>query len=78
MVANIPFNISTNVIKQLLPMGDIFSEVVLLLQVGIDDVILQKCCIFHLIILQSLHVAQWSTTVKLTSSFKLFFPVFVL
>lgn len=78
VVANIPFNISTDVIKQLLPMGDIFSEVVLLLQVGIDDVILQKCCIFHLIILQSLHVAQWFTTVKLTSSFKLIFPVFVL
>lgn len=33
MVANIPFNISTDVVKQLLPMGDIFSEVVLLLQV---------------------------------------------
>ncbi|KAG4909217.1 hypothetical protein JHK87_055333 [Glycine soja] len=32
VVANIPFNISTNVIKLLLPMGDIFSEVVLLLQ----------------------------------------------
>ncbi|XP_044494744.1 ribosomal RNA small subunit methyltransferase, chloroplastic isoform X1 [Mangifera indica] len=32
VVANIPFNISTDVIKQLLPMGDIFSEVVLLLQ----------------------------------------------
>lgn len=35
VVANIPFNISTDVVKQLLPMGDIFSEVVLLLQVGI-------------------------------------------
>ncbi|CAL8122571.1 unnamed protein product [Prunus armeniaca] len=35
VVANIPFNISTNVVKQLLPMGDIFSDVVLLLQVGI-------------------------------------------
>lgn len=33
VVANIPFNISTDVVKQLLPMGDIFSEVVLLLQV---------------------------------------------
>lgn len=33
VVANIPFNISTDVIKLLLPMGDIFSEVVLLLQV---------------------------------------------
>ncbi|XP_031495132.1 ribosomal RNA small subunit methyltransferase, chloroplastic isoform X1 [Nymphaea colorata] len=32
VVSNIPFNISTEVIKQLLPMGDIFSEVVLLLQ----------------------------------------------
>ncbi|KAG6748048.1 hypothetical protein POTOM_047943 [Populus tomentosa] len=32
VVANIPFNISTDVIKQLLPMGDIFSEIVLLLQ----------------------------------------------
>ncbi|OIV98749.1 hypothetical protein TanjilG_24920 [Lupinus angustifolius] len=32
VVANIPFNISTDVIKLLLPMGDIFSEVVLLLQ----------------------------------------------
>ncbi|KAJ8900340.1 hypothetical protein K2173_024980 [Erythroxylum novogranatense] len=32
VVANIPFNISTEVIKLLLPMGDIFSEVVLLLQ----------------------------------------------
>ncbi|KAG5034890.1 hypothetical protein JHK87_009800 [Glycine soja] len=37
VVANIPFNISTNVIKLLLPMGDIFSEVVLLLQVRIDS-----------------------------------------
>uniref|UniRef100_A0A7N0SZG4 rRNA adenine N(6)-methyltransferase n=1 Tax=Kalanchoe fedtschenkoi TaxID=63787 RepID=A0A7N0SZG4_KALFE len=33
VVANIPFNISTDVVKQLLPLGDIFSEVVLLLQV---------------------------------------------
>lgn len=32
VVSNIPFNISTDIIKQLLPMGDIFSEVVLLLQ----------------------------------------------
>ncbi|XP_065864739.1 ribosomal RNA small subunit methyltransferase, chloroplastic isoform X2 [Euphorbia lathyris] len=32
VVANIPFNISTDVVKELLPMGDIFSEVVLLLQ----------------------------------------------
>ncbi|KAJ0110974.1 hypothetical protein Patl1_00355 [Pistacia atlantica] len=32
VVANIPFNISTDVVKQLLPMGDIFSEVFLLLQ----------------------------------------------
>ncbi|GKV13036.1 hypothetical protein SLEP1_g24113 [Rubroshorea leprosula] len=32
VVASIPFNISTDVVKQLLPMGDIFSEVVLLLQ----------------------------------------------
>ncbi|XP_024025970.1 LOW QUALITY PROTEIN: ribosomal RNA small subunit methyltransferase, chloroplastic [Morus notabilis] len=32
VVANIPFNISTDVVKQLLPMGDIISEVVLLLQ----------------------------------------------
>ncbi|KAG6431001.1 hypothetical protein SASPL_109076 [Salvia splendens] len=27
VVANLPFNISTDVVKQLLPMGDIFSEV---------------------------------------------------
>ncbi|PKI44327.1 hypothetical protein CRG98_035283 [Punica granatum] len=32
VVSNIPFNISTDIVKQLLPMGDIFSEVVLLLQ----------------------------------------------
>ncbi|XP_050235627.1 ribosomal RNA small subunit methyltransferase, chloroplastic isoform X2 [Mercurialis annua] len=32
VVANIPFNISSDVVKQLVPMGDIFSEVVLLLQ----------------------------------------------
>ncbi|KAF5946345.1 hypothetical protein HYC85_016573 [Camellia sinensis] len=32
VVSNIPFNISTDVVKLLLPMGDIFSEVVLLLQ----------------------------------------------
>lgn len=32
VVANIPFNISKDVVRQLLPMGDIFSEVVLLLQ----------------------------------------------
>ncbi|CAN0921341.1 Ribosomal RNA small subunit methyltransferase, chloroplastic [Linum grandiflorum] len=32
VVANIPFNISKDVVKQLLPMGDLFSEVVLLLQ----------------------------------------------
>jgi len=37
VVANIPFNISTDVIKLFLPMGDIFSEVVLLLQVRIDS-----------------------------------------
>ncbi|XP_073154717.1 ribosomal RNA small subunit methyltransferase, chloroplastic isoform X2 [Henckelia pumila] len=33
VVANLPFNISTDVVKKLLPMGDIFSEVILLLQV---------------------------------------------
>ncbi|CAK9143165.1 unnamed protein product [Ilex paraguariensis] len=32
VVSNIPFNISTDVIKQLLPLGDIFSKVILLLQ----------------------------------------------
>ncbi|KAE8693819.1 hypothetical protein F3Y22_tig00110793pilonHSYRG00065 [Hibiscus syriacus] len=32
VVSNLPFNISTDVIKLLLPMGDIFSKVVLLLQ----------------------------------------------
>ncbi|XP_062156505.1 ribosomal RNA small subunit methyltransferase, chloroplastic [Alnus glutinosa] len=32
VVSNIPFNISTEVVKLLLPMGDIFSEVALLLQ----------------------------------------------
>lgn len=32
VVSNIPFNISTDIVKQLLPMGDIFSEAVLLLQ----------------------------------------------
>ncbi|KAM0945419.1 putative 16S rRNA (adenine(1518)-N(6)/adenine(1519)-N(6))-dimethyltransferase [Dioscorea sansibarensis] len=32
VVGNIPFNISTDVVKQLLPMGDIISDVVLLLQ----------------------------------------------
>ncbi|KAJ4833463.1 Ribosomal RNA small subunit methyltransferase, chloroplastic [Turnera subulata] len=32
VVANIPFNISTDIVKELLPMGDIFSQVVLLLQ----------------------------------------------
>ncbi|KAL8500130.1 hypothetical protein ACS0TY_019937 [Phlomoides rotata] len=32
VVANIPFNISTDVVKRLLPLGDIFSEVILLLQ----------------------------------------------
>ncbi|KZV57625.1 hypothetical protein F511_03085 [Dorcoceras hygrometricum] len=34
VVANIPFNISTDVVKKLLPMGDIFSEVILLLQIS--------------------------------------------
>ncbi|XWS77112.1 hypothetical protein CRYUN_Cryun01aG0234200 [Craigia yunnanensis] len=32
VISNLPFNISTDVVKLLLPMGDIFSEVVLLLQ----------------------------------------------
>ncbi|EOA38205.1 hypothetical protein CARUB_v10009683mg [Capsella rubella] len=32
VVSNLPFNISTDVVKLLLPMGDIFSKVVLLLQ----------------------------------------------
>ncbi|KAG0474187.1 hypothetical protein HPP92_016044 [Vanilla planifolia] len=32
VVSNIPFNISTDVVKLLLPMGDLFSDVVLLLQ----------------------------------------------
>ncbi|CAF2117110.1 unnamed protein product [Brassica napus] len=32
VVSNLPFNISTDVVKLLLPMGDIFSHVVLLLQ----------------------------------------------
>ncbi|KAJ1426846.1 S-adenosyl-L-methionine-dependent methyltransferase [Sesbania bispinosa] len=38
VVANIPFNISTDVIKLLLPMGDIFSEVVLLLQLASEAI----------------------------------------
>ncbi|KAK7272325.1 hypothetical protein RJT34_28844 [Clitoria ternatea] len=41
VVANIPFNISTDVIKLLLSMGDIFSEVVLLLQVKMQYIIVQ-------------------------------------
>ncbi|KAH7849192.1 hypothetical protein Vadar_014354 [Vaccinium darrowii] len=32
VVSNLPFNITTDVVKLLLPMGDIFSDVVLLLQ----------------------------------------------
>ncbi|CAH9145827.1 unnamed protein product [Cuscuta epithymum] len=32
VVSNIPFNITTDVVRQLLPMGDTFSEIVLLLQ----------------------------------------------
>ncbi|KAK8952537.1 hypothetical protein KSP39_PZI003823 [Platanthera zijinensis] len=32
VVSNIPFNISNDVVKQLLPMGDLFSDVILLLQ----------------------------------------------
>ncbi|EPS74235.1 dimethyladenosine transferase, partial [Genlisea aurea] len=32
VVANIPFNITTDIVKQLLPMGDVFSRLVLLLQ----------------------------------------------
>ncbi|GAB4861840.1 Ribosomal RNA small subunit methyltransferase, chloroplastic [Ancistrocladus abbreviatus] len=32
VVSNIPFNISKDVVRQLLPMGDVFSEVALLLQ----------------------------------------------
>ncbi|KAJ7951063.1 rRNA adenine N(6)-methyltransferase [Quillaja saponaria] len=32
VISNLPFNISTDVVKLLLPMGDIFTEVVLLLQ----------------------------------------------
>lgn len=38
VVSNLPFNISTEVIKQLLPMGDIFSDVVLLLQVSSEPI----------------------------------------
>ncbi|XP_020585113.1 ribosomal RNA small subunit methyltransferase, chloroplastic isoform X3 [Phalaenopsis equestris] len=32
VVSNLPFNISTAVVKQLLPMGDLFSDVIILLQ----------------------------------------------
>ncbi|KAG6550460.1 hypothetical protein Mapa_008002 [Marchantia paleacea] len=32
VVSNLPFNITTNVVKKVLPMGDLFSTVVLLLQ----------------------------------------------
>ncbi|OAY79331.1 Ribosomal RNA small subunit methyltransferase, chloroplastic, partial [Ananas comosus] len=32
VVSNIPFNISTEVVKKLLPLGDVFSDVALLLQ----------------------------------------------
>lgn len=48
VVSNLPFNISTDVVKLLLPMGDIFSKVVLLLQVNhylfLEDH--SKCYIF--------------------------------
>jgi 16S rRNA A1518/A1519 N6-dimethyltransferase RsmA/KsgA/DIM1 with predicted DNA glycosylase/AP lyase activity len=33
VVSNLPFNVSTEVVKLLLPMGDVFSVMVLLLQV---------------------------------------------
>jgi len=33
VVSNLPFNVSTEVVKLLLPMGDVFSVVVLMLQV---------------------------------------------
>jgi 16S rRNA A1518/A1519 N6-dimethyltransferase RsmA/KsgA/DIM1 with predicted DNA glycosylase/AP lyase activity len=33
VVSNLPYNVSTEVVKLLLPMGDIFSVVVLMLQV---------------------------------------------
>lgn len=49
VVANIPFNISTDVVKELLPMGDIFSAVVLLLQVG---------PVFFLYVLDRMHISQ--------------------
>nr|BAJ87906.1 predicted protein [Hordeum vulgare subsp. vulgare] len=32
VVANLPFNVSTEVVKQILPMGDVFSVMVLMLQ----------------------------------------------
>ena len=53
VVANIPFNISTDVVKQVLPMGDIFSEVVLLLQVNITFLTLEDFIIvvfIHIIV----------------------------
>lgn len=42
VVSNLPFNISTDVVKLLLPMGDIFSQVVLLLQVKLKQKQKQK------------------------------------
>jgi hypothetical protein len=38
VVSNLPFNVSTEVVKQILPMGDVFSVMVLMLQVWISSI----------------------------------------
>ena len=44
VVANLPFNITTDVLKLLLPLGDVISEVFVMLQVRLTNALLQLPC----------------------------------
>jgi hypothetical protein len=62
VVSNLPFNVSTEVVKQILPMGDVFSVMVLMLQVSITStfptnyvpMLVQKILTFCLLFVSSL------------------------
>lgn len=64
VVANIPFNISTDVVKQLLPMGDIFSDVVLLLQVSATFNLLKKLALLYLFFIDFCSFNLWLNIVS--------------
>lgn len=59
VIANLPFNITTQVVKKLLPLGSTFSHIILLLQVLTFLVLLFDESLFNYFHLQDCGVMDW-------------------